>query len=58
MFRMLLCMAGLAMNASFVLAAGEQQTNILLIAVDDMGYDTPSSFGGRVEGLTPHIGAF
>ena len=43
------------MNASFVLAAGEQQTNILLIAVDDMGYDTPSSFGGRVEGLTPHI---
>lgn len=29
--------------------------NILLIAVDDMGYDTPTSFGGRVEGLTPHI---
>jgi len=29
--------------------------NILLIAVDDMGYDTPASFGGWVEGLTPNI---
>ncbi len=32
-----------------------EQPNILLIAVDDMGHDTPTSFGGRVDGLTPHI---
>jgi N-sulfoglucosamine sulfohydrolase len=36
-------------------AAAEPPPNILLIAVDDMGHDTPTSFGGRVEGLTPHI---
>ena len=43
------------MYLSSALAAGNQPPNILLIAVDDMGYDTPVSFGGRVEGLTPHI---
>ena len=43
------------MHASLVLASGDQPPNILLIAVDDMGYDTPTSFGGRVEGLTPNI---
>jgi N-sulfoglucosamine sulfohydrolase len=36
---------------------GHAGPNILLIAVDDMGYDTPTSFGGQVEGLTPHIDA-
>ena len=43
------------MNVSLAMAAGTQSPNILLIAVDDMGYDTPASFGGRVDGLTPHI---
>jgi N-sulfoglucosamine sulfohydrolase len=47
--------AGLTMCASLALASSEPLPNILLIAVDDMGYDTPASFGGRVEGLTPHI---
>jgi N-sulfoglucosamine sulfohydrolase len=47
--------AGLAMCASLALAASDGLPNVLLIAVDDMGYDTPTSFGGRVEGLTPHI---
>ena len=45
------------MSASFALAAGGTRPNILLIAVDDMGYDTPASFGGQVAGLTPHIDA-
>jgi len=43
------------MCASAALAADGTHPNVLLIAVDDMGYDTPSSFGGRVEGLTPNI---
>jgi N-sulfoglucosamine sulfohydrolase len=41
--------------ASPIPAVSEQLPNILLIAVDDMGYDTPTSFGGWVEGLTPDI---
>lgn len=36
-------------------SSNETPTNVILIAVDDMGYDTPASFGGRVKGLTPHI---
>ena len=48
-------LAGLLLAGSLAVASAEQPPNILLIAVDDMGYDTPSSFGGRVEGLTPHI---
>jgi N-sulfoglucosamine sulfohydrolase len=55
MFKVFSIIAILAMNVSLVLAATNQPPNILLIAVDDMGYDTPASFGGRVEGLTPHI---
>jgi N-sulfoglucosamine sulfohydrolase len=55
MFRSLTFIVILTMYTSLVLAAGNQQPNILLIAVDDMGYDTPTSFGGWVEGLTPHI---
>ncbi len=31
--------------------------NILLIAVDDMLYNSPTSFGGGIAGLTPHIDA-
>jgi len=46
---------GLLLAVSFAFAAEVKPPNILLIAVDDMGYDTPASFGGRVEGLTPHI---
>ena len=48
-------LAGLLMTGSLALADVGQPPNILLIAVDDMGYDTPASFGGQVEGLTPHI---
>jgi N-sulfoglucosamine sulfohydrolase len=55
MIRGIILLAVLAMNASVVMAGGDEPPNILLIAVDDMGYDTPSSFGGWVEGLTPHI---
>ncbi len=57
MFRILTCSVGLFLATSFALAAGGPPPNILLIAVDDMGYDTPASFGGRVLGLTPHIDA-
>ncbi|NIP17509.1 MAG: sulfatase-like hydrolase/transferase, partial [Xanthomonadales bacterium] len=49
------CLAGVLFNATLALAAGGASPNILLIALDDMGHDTPVSFGGRVEGLTPHI---
>jgi N-sulfoglucosamine sulfohydrolase len=42
-------------NAPCAQASADQPPNILLIAVDDMGYDTPASFGGRIETLTPHI---
>jgi N-sulfoglucosamine sulfohydrolase len=45
----------LLLATSPALADEKPPPNILLIAVDDMGYDTPASFGGRVEGLTPHI---
>lgn len=55
MFKYLLVTFALALNASLAFAALDAPPNILLIAVDDMGYDTPESFGGRVEGLTPHI---
>jgi N-sulfoglucosamine sulfohydrolase len=48
-------LAGLLFAGSLALATEGQPPNVLLIAVDDMGYDTPVSFGGRVEGLTPHI---
>ena len=44
-----------ALLLTYPVAAGERPPNILLIAVDDMGHDTPESFGGWVEGLTPHI---
>ena len=57
MLRKFTIIAGLLMSASFALAAGGTLPNILLIAVDDMGYDTPVSFGGQVAGLTPHIDA-
>ena len=57
MLRKFTIIAGLLMSASFALAAGGTRPNILLIAVDDMGYDTPTSFGGQVAGLTPHIDA-
>ena len=46
-------LVGWLLAGSLALAA--DGPNVLLIAVDDMGYDTPVSFGGRVEGLTPHI---
>ena len=55
MLRIISAIAGILLTSSLVLAATDQPPNILLIAVDDMGYDTPESFGGRVEGLTPHI---
>ncbi len=38
-----------------VVDTAQASPNILLIAVDDMGYDTPAGLGGRIEGLTPHI---
>ena len=50
-----ICLATLASGVVHANSAGYPPPNILLIAVDDMGYDTPESFGGRVEGLTPHI---
>lgn len=55
MFKYLVIAFTLALNASLAFAVLDAPPNILLIAVDDMGYDTPESFGGRVEGLTPHI---
>ncbi len=55
MLRTFSLIAILALKASLVLASGNAPPNILLIAVDDMGYDTPTSFGGWVEGLTPNI---
>lgn len=43
--------------SSTLKGAGEGLPNIVLLAVDDMLYNTPESFGGSVEGLTPHIDA-
>jgi len=37
------------------LAAAAARPNILLITADDMNWDTPGAFGGRVPGLTPNI---
>ena len=36
---------------------GADLPNIVLMAVDDMLYNTPESFGGSIKGLTPHIDA-
>jgi len=38
-------------------AGATDQPNIALIVVDDMLYNTPESFGKKVEGLTPRIDA-
>lgn len=51
----LVCLA-LVVTASLQ-AADVRSPNIVLITVDDMLYNTPVSFGGSVEGLTPHIDA-
>lgn len=32
-----------------------ERPNILFVTVDDMNWDTPASFGGRVPGVTPNI---
>ncbi len=44
-------------SAFLALATGSltAKPNVLLITVDDMNWDTPNSFGGTVEDLTPHI---
>jgi len=36
-------------------AQASQSPNLLLITVDDMGYDSPGCYGGIVENITPHI---
>jgi N-sulfoglucosamine sulfohydrolase len=36
-------------------ARAEAPLNILLITVDDMGWDTPGCFGGTVEDISPNI---
>ena len=36
-------------------AAARQPLNVLLITVDDMNWDSPGAFGGKVPGLTPNI---
>lgn len=36
-------------------STGASRPNILFITVDDMNYDTPASFGGKVADITPHI---
>lgn len=55
MYKALILSIAFFVQPPLVLAADDKQPNILLIAVDDMGYDTPTSFGGRIEGLTPNI---
>lgn len=43
-------------GASATLLAQRKPTlNILLLTVDDMNWNTPNCFGGRVPGLTPNI---
>lgn len=37
--------------------ADSSPPNVLLITVDDMNYDTPGCFGGRLGDVTPHIDA-
>lgn len=54
MCRFSMLLLGWVLSTSLALAA-DAPPNILLVAVDDMGHDTPESFGGRVAGLTPHI---
>jgi len=36
-------------------AAAAQRWNVLMITADDMNWDTPGAFGGKVPGLTPNI---
>jgi len=43
--------------SSTLKGAEQRLPNIVLLAVDDMLYNTLESFGGSVEGLTPHIDA-
>lgn len=38
-----------------VAADGPQKTNILFITADDLNYDSPGAFGGKIPGLTPNI---
>jgi N-sulfoglucosamine sulfohydrolase len=38
-------------------SSSDTPLNVIMIAVDDMAFDTPESFGGAVKGLTPHIDA-
>tara|TARA_B110000305_G_scaffold242145_1_gene320390 strand:- start:5964 stop:8159 length:2196 start_codon:yes stop_codon:yes gene_type:complete len=50
------CRLGLFLiSATLATIRAEALPNIVLIAVDDMLYNTPNSFGGEVAGLTPHI---
>ena len=36
-------------------AHAADRPNLLVITVDDMGYDTPGIYGGIVEDITPNI---
>lgn len=56
--RMLICgvLASAAwMTTSTEAGAEPDQLNVLLITVDDMGWDTPGCFGGTVEDISPNI---
>lgn len=53
-------MAAISRRALFgapamLLAQREAPLNVLLLTVDDMNWNTPNCFGGKVPGLTPHI---
>jgi len=56
LFRLILLIPPLAcLPVQSAAAADAASPNIVLITVDDMNFDTPGAFGGRVDGITPRI---
>lgn len=53
----MILLGALAFMAISAPVQAESLPNVLLITVDDMLYNTPTSFGGEVDDLTPNIDA-
>ena len=49
--------AGTLAGSAAVARPATRRPNLLMVLADDMNFDTPGCFGGRVAGLTPNIDA-